>query len=262
MAKKLGFALGAGGSRGAAHIGFLKAMEESGIKPDFIAGASIGSVVGGCYATGMTPDELLNELKKFKVSELIDLSANPLGAGGLLRSKKLRKKLATYLKDGTFNQTKIPFCCVATDLYTGEAKVFSGEEKMLDGVVASSSIPSVFKPVSYKDHLLVDGGLVSRVPIQEVRDMGAQVVVGVDVLGQVRKVVKRFSMLPVLLRTFDIMDAQVTRYKVKELKPDLFLEVDLGDMSQYKLKEIDMAYKQGYELGMANATKIKNLIKE
>ena len=261
MSKKLGFALGSGGSRGVAHIGFLKAMEENGIKPDFIAGTSMGSVVGACYSIGMTADELLGEIMKLKVSDIIDVSMNPMG-GSLLRSKKLRKKLYTYLKDGTFNQTKIPFRCVATDLYTGSAKVFSGEESILDGVVASSSIPSVFKPMPYNEQLLVDGGLVSRVPTQEVRDMGAEVVVGLDVLGQLRPTHKKFNMFTLLLRVYDIMDVQVANFKAKESKADLLLEVELGNMSQYKLKQFDFAYQQGYDIGMANAEKIKALIKD
>ncbi len=261
MSKKLGFALGAGGSRGVAHIGFLKAMEENGIKPDFVAGTSMGSVVGACYCLGMTPDEMINEVEKLKFSEIFDLSFNPVGNGALLRAKKMRKKLEKYLKGHTFGDLQTPFCAVATDLVTGSPVVLHGKDKLLDGVVASSSIPGVFKPVKKGHKLLVDGGITRRVPIDEVREMGAEVVVAVDVLGQVRENNRAYNMFTVCLRIVDILDAQVTNLRQDIQKPDLFLEPDLGNMSQYKFKELRTAYEKGYELGKANAEQILKLLK-
>jgi NTE family protein len=93
MSKKLGFALGAGGSRGVAHIGFLKAMEENGIVPDYISGCSMGSVVGACYAMGMSPDQMMEEVSKLKFTDIFDLSLDPFRNGALLRAKKMHKKL-------------------------------------------------------------------------------------------------------------------------------------------------------------------------
>ncbi len=261
MSKKLGFALGAGGSRGVAHIGFLKAMEEAGIKPDYIAGTSMGSVVGACYALGMTADEMMTEVEKLKFSEIFDLSLNPVKNGALLRAKKMRKKLEKYLKGHTFGDLQTPFCAVATDLVTGEPVVLKGKDKLLDGVVASSSIPGVFKPVHRGHKLLVDGGITRRVPIDEVRAMGAEVVVAVDVLGQVKESNKTYNMFTVCLRIVDIMDAQLTKLRRENQKPDLFLEPDLGNMSQYKFKKLREAYEKGYELGKAHVKEILELIK-
>ena len=156
MSKKLGFALGGGGSRGVAHVGFLKAMEENGIIPDFISGTSMGAIVGACYAKGMSATEIMDEVKKLKVSHVFDLSLNPIGNGALLRSKKLRKKLQEYLGDITYDRLNIPFCAVSTDLVSGEPVVHKGEELVLDGVVASSSVPGVFKPVTMGDRTLID----------------------------------------------------------------------------------------------------------
>ncbi len=261
MTKKLGFALGSGGSRGVAHIGFLKAMEERGVKPDYISGTSMGSVVGACYALGMSPDDMMKEIDKLKFSEIFDLSINPIGNGALLRAKKMRKKLEKYLKDKTFNDLKLPFCAVATDLIMGSPFVFNGERKVLDGVVASSSIPGVFKPVEYEGKLLVDGGITRRVPIDEVREMGAEVVVAVDVLGKIRECKKSYNVFTVCLRVVDIMDSQIVEHRRKAQNPDMFLEPDLGDMSQYKFKELKTAFEKGYELGKENADKILKLIK-
>jgi NTE family protein len=260
MSKKLGFALGAGGSRGVAHVGFLKAMEEEGIVPDFICGCSMGSVVGGCYALGHSPEFMEKEVAKLKLSHIFDLSLNPVGDGALLRAKKVRTKLATYIHRHTFNEAKIPFSCVAVDLLSGKTKVFSGDEKILDGVVASSSIPGVFKPMQYKDMLLIDGGVSTRVPIDEVRDMGAEVVVAVDVLGAIRPTRKKYHIASLLIRASEVYDCELTKYKLLAQKPDFYLTPDLGDMSQFKLGSIEYAVEAGYKLGKEYAPKIKEAI--
>lgn len=261
MAKKLGFALGSGGSRGVAHIGFLRAMEEEGIVPDYIAGTSMGSVVGACYAKGYTPTQMADIVKRLKFSDIFDLSINPFSNSAILRSQKMQKKLKEYLGGVRFNDLSIPFCCVATDLVSGKAKVFGHDkrDKVWSAVAASSTIPSVFKPVEIHGIPYVDGGVVCRVPIEAVREMGAEVVVAVDVLGKVRQCDKKFNMISVISRVADISDSQMSEYRKKELKPNLYIEPDLGDMSQFKFKDIDKAIEAGYKTGKEYARKIKRL---
>ena len=130
MSKKFGLVLGAGGSRGMAHVGVLKALSEAGLTPDYITGSSVGAVIGGCFAMGLSPDYMKDELLKLKPRNLIDVSINPIKNAALLRSKKIRSKLEVYIGDVTFNQLKIPFQSVAVDLLSGQTKVFSGEEKV------------------------------------------------------------------------------------------------------------------------------------
>ncbi len=260
MAKKLGFALGAGGSRGVAHVGFLQAMEENGIKPDFIAGSSMGSVVGACYSAGYTPKEMKDAVLEIKFNDLFDLSFNAYKNGALLRSNKMRKKLSQYLKDTKVCDLKIPFCTVATDLVSGETIVMGGQKEAVTCVQASSSMPGVFKPIKDGDRLLVDGGIKCRVPVQQVRDLGAEVVVAVDVLGDVRRVDKKYNLITVFTRMIDISDAELTKYKMQALKPDLYLTPDMGDMVQYKFKNMEVAYEAGYKIGQENAKKILKLI--
>ena len=262
MAKKLGFALGAGGSRGVAHIGFIKAMEENGIKPDFISGCSMGSVVGSCYANGMTSDQMLEEVLGLKYIDILDVSFNPLGNGALLRAKKMRKKLEQYLGETRFNELKIPFVCVSSDLNTGKTILHSGNEKVLDGVVASSSIPGVFRAVEMEDKVLVDGGITCRVPIEQVKNMGAEVVVAVDVLGSVRPNEKKYNLFALLLRMIDVMDAKLASHKKINSPPDLYIEPDLGNMSQYRFKGLKEAYEKGYQTGLSFVPEIKKLISE
>ena len=130
MSKKLGLVLGAGGSRGVAHIGFLRALDEAGIKPYLVTGSSMGSVVGSCYCAGLSTTFMQEEILKLKMSDLFDLSLNPIGNAALLRSKKVYKKLEEYLGDTTFNQLKIPFNCVSVDILTGQTVTFLKEEKV------------------------------------------------------------------------------------------------------------------------------------
>ena len=143
MKKKLGFALGSGGSRGVAHIGFLRAMEENGVRPDYIVGCSMGAVVGAAYASGFPLDKMEEAVKKLR---LLDLIAPTGKRGGLFDTKKVRKLLEKYIGDITFADLKIPFRCVAVDMITQRVIEFS-KGSLLDAVIASSSIPSVFRPL-------------------------------------------------------------------------------------------------------------------
>ena len=261
MKKKLGFALGAGGSRGVAHIGFLKAMDEAGIKPDYIAGTSMGSIVGACYSAGYSPDFMKSEILKLKMSDIFDLSFNPIKDGALLRAQKMRKKLSTYFdKKRTIKDLEIPFKCVAVNLVNGNLVVFSGDDDIAESIATSSTIPGVFKPVMKDGMILVDGGIKCRVPIDTVRGMGAEVVVAVDVLSAMRKGKDKYNYIGLMLRTYDVMDDEITKTKMEKQKPDLYLAPDLGEMSQFKFKGISEAIEIGYELGKANADKIKRLI--
>ncbi len=258
--KKLGLALGSGGCRGVAHIGFLKALDEADIQPDYICGCSMGSVVGAAYASGMKPEEIWAAVSKLRFLDLISPSKQ---RGGLFGTKKMRALLQKYIGDITFADLKLPFHCVAVDMCTQRLIEFS-EGSVLDGVVASSSIPAVFHPLVKDGMRLVDGGILERVPVQQVKAMGADLVVAVDVLGQRNCSEDTPRTLGVLLEMIDLMDNYRTRRRRKENADiiDFWLEPDMGDMSQYDLKKIKLAYEKGYELGLAYAPKIKSALKK
>ena len=168
-----------------------------------------------------------------------------------------------YIGDKDFSELKIPFSCVAVDMIRQEVVEFSSG-KVLDAVVASSSIPSVFKPTEMDGMRLVDGGILRRVPVEEVKGMGADVVVAVDVLG--KRTCKDRCPNPVIMmmEVIDIMDnARTLAYrKSMRRKYDLWLEPDLGDMSQFSFKSLDFAYEQGYELGRKYVKRIRNLLEK
>lgn len=260
--KTLGLALGAGGSRGIAHIGFLKALEDNGIKPDFIAGSSMGSVIGAFYSYGYSLDYMLQVALALKSRDILDLSPMAIKNGTLLKSKKMAAILKRYLKDTKIEHLNIPFACVGLDIISGKKVVFDQGEVAL-AVQASSSIPMVFAPVEYENMLIADGCPVARVPVEEVRNMGADVVVAVDVLGDIREMEELKSIVHYLLRIIDIYDANVSKANMKEQKPDILCAPDLGDMSQYRIrsKEMQFAYTRGYECAMSVIDDIKRALK-
>ncbi len=258
MAKKLGFALGAGGARGVAHIGFLQAMEEEGIKPDYIAGCSMGSIVGAAYASGMSLDKLHDKVMALRFFDVIKPTRQ---RGGFFAPQRVRELLAKHIGDLEFSELKIPFHCVAVDMLSQSVVEFS-EGSVLDAVVASSSIPTVFCPTEKNGMRLVDGGIIERVPCLQVKNMGADVVIGVDVLGTQNCKEDMPGTLNVLLETIDIMSNYITKRKHQDNQSmiDLWLEPALGDMSQYTFKKLNFAYEKGYECGKENAESIKKIM--
>lgn len=263
MSKKLGLALGSGGSRGVTHLGVLNALEEAGIKPDFIAGCSMGSVVGACYSKGMSVESMLSAVLKLKTFDLLDISAIPVSRGGLLKGNKMLKLLLNNLGDITFADLNIPFCCVATDLLSGRLVTFS-EGSVAKAVQASSAIPTLFRPVKHNGMVLVDGGVLCRIPVRQVKDMGADVVIAVDALANTAESVKKVpNIVQLVLRTFDIMDYNQTtlREKTEGELCDLTLRPLMLGMSQYAVKDMEKAFVEGYEAAANNMDKIKELLK-
>ena len=258
--KKLGLALGAGGSRGVAHIGFLKALEDAKIPIDYIVGSSMGSVVGGAYAAGVSLDTMRDAVCNLR---LLDLITPAKQKGGVFGNSKMRSQIIKYIGEVTFEDLKLPFHCVAVDMVKQEVVEFS-KGSLVDAIVASSSIPAVFPPVLQGDKRLIDGGVLERVPAMRVKKMGADVVVAVDVLGWRNASEKVPGPLGVSFETFDIMDNHRTQayYNKHKKQIDFWLEPDLGDMSQYSLKQIKEAYEKGYELGKANVAAIQKALED
>ena len=261
MSKKLCFVLGAGGARGVAHVGFLQAMEESGIKPDCIVGCSMGSVVGAAYAKGLSPKEMRTIAESLTSKSIIDVSPAFFNKKSLLSSVKMQKRLKEILGDTEFKDLKIPFECVAVDMHKG--KVVSFNEGLVEPAVrASSAIPTVFRPVIIDDMELVDGAILRRVPVENAKHFKADVVVAVDVLGDYRPHETSKNIIEQTLRAIDLADCHHTKNYLKEHKPDILIKPNLGDMSQYKVEKISFAYGQGYHSGLKYADRIKALLEE
>ncbi|MDE7379757.1 MAG: patatin-like phospholipase family protein [Clostridia bacterium] len=262
MSKKIGLALGSGGSRGVAHLGVLKALEEEGIRPDYIAGCSMGSVVGAGYAKGLSVEEMFSMVTQLKAIHLIDLSAVPITRLALFKGNKMQRLLLSKIGKMDFSELKIPFRCVASDLYSGKLVTLS-EGDVSEAVRASSSMPTIFPPVKSHGKLLIDGGVLCRVPTQQVREMGADVVIAVDVLDNTGEEVKEIkNVITMIARIFDMMDYNGSQMK-KQLTTDdkeVWVVPEMKGLSQYAVKDFDKAFGDGYLATKAKMDEIKALI--
>lgn len=262
MSKKLGLALGAGGSRGVAHIGVLRALEEEGITPSFISGSSMGAIIGACYAKGMTLDKMLEAVLKLKTVQILDPATLPVKQLGLFKGNKMNAKLLENIGDIDFADLKIPFTCVANDLLSGKC-VTLGEGKVAPAVCASSTIPGVFKPYRLNGMLLIDGGVLCRVPNGQVWDMGAEAVIAVDVLTNTyeeRANIK--NLMSMVFRVYDMMDgnAAAMKKKLTARRNEIWIEPEIPNMSQYVTKDMDKAYEIGYASTKAKMEEIKKML--
>lgn len=177
-APKIGLALGSGSARGWAHVGIIRALEEMGIKPDVVAGASVGSLVGAAYASGQldTLESWINSLTKRDVWGLLDTAFRQ---GGFMRGNKLMRAIGEQITDYDIEQLTIPFGAVAADLYSGQ-EVWLQEGSMLDAVRASSGLPGLFSPMWHQQRWMIDGGVVNPVPVSVCRALGADYVIAVN----------------------------------------------------------------------------------
>lgn len=179
-AKKIGLALSGGGARGFAHIGVISALLSNDIKIDFIAGTSAGAIVGGAMASGMSLEAMIAMAAAIRWRNMTRPSLSPLG---LLSNAPMGKFLSAHLVAKRFEDTPIPFAAIACDFETGEEIAMTGPGDIAFAIRASCAVPGVFAPLQDDGRLLVDGGVVSPVPTDAVRQMGADVVIAVDLLA-------------------------------------------------------------------------------
>ena len=182
MSKKqfptIGLALGSGAAKGFAHIGVLKALEKNNIPIDYIAGSSIGAILGAHYAAFKDTnrlEELIFNFNKKRGFQLFD----PTLKGGLIKGNKFEKFIEEMLEGATFESLQIPFTAVATNFTTGKSLAFK-EGSLAKTIRASSSVPTFFQPIEYQKQILADGGLSNPVPVDIAKAMGADIVIAVN----------------------------------------------------------------------------------
>jgi len=185
--KKIGLALSGGAARGMAHIGVLEVLERENIPVDIITGTSAGAMAGALYAKDGNCKQIravIKELSRHKLASFIDPS---LPRSGFIKGRRIKDLMAKFIgKDLKFSDLKIPFACVATDINTGEEVVLN-EGSVPEAVRASISIPGIFTVVKMDNRYLVDGGLVNPVPVSVAREMGADLVIAVNVIPPVAR---------------------------------------------------------------------------
>ena len=208
---RIGLALGGGAARGFAHIGVIQVLEEAGIKPDLVVGTSAGSLVAALYAAGRPGAELARVALAMDESAITDWS---FPGRGLIRGEALARYVREQTGGKTIEQLAMPLGIVATDLDSGLPMLFQrGDVGM--AVRASSAVPAVFQPVKIGSREYVDGGLVSPVPVRFARQMGAELVIAVDISSPPdgNATGDPFKML---LQTFAIMGKSINQFELKD----------------------------------------------
>ncbi len=244
---KLGLALGGGAARGFAHIGVIQVLEEAGLRPDFVAGTSAGSVVAALYASGKTGAQLQQIGESMEEAAITDWTL-PVFNSGILRGDALAKYVNQQVGGRSIENMNVPLGIVATDLYSGEMMVFQRGDTGL-AVRASSAVPAIFQPVKISGRSYVDGGLVSPVPVRAARSMGAQVVLAIDISSPPDSSGSD-NTITVLLQTASIMGKSINAFELKEadvvVRPDL-RAVSSADFSSRK-KAIEAGRRAMLEL--------------
>ncbi len=241
---KLGVALGGGAALGAAHIGVLKALQENGIEPEFISGTSIGAFVAAHVGFG-TSIEKLEEIAMDL--DWLDITGFKLSKMGLLSNERLGKRILDEIGKVRIEESNIPLCMIATDISTGE-KVVLSEGPLYKAVMASTCLPGIFKPVEWKDKLLVDGVLCENVPITPLRDMGAHDIIGVDLTTN-RRYKRPENIVDVLINTFDIALDNMIKEQIED-KQTLLIQPELGAYNMADTGEAEKLIEEGYKAAM------------
>lgn len=184
--KKLGLVLGSGSAKGLSHIGVIKLLEEMDIKIDYIAGSSIGAMIGGAYAAGISVSEIEDIALKTDLASSVKYFLPTVSKSGLISGVKVTEFLKDVVGDINIEDLKIPFTATATDIFTGQEIIFN-KGNLVEAIRASISVPIIFQPVIHNDQILVDGGLANPLPINVACKMGADFIIAVNVMPSLNK---------------------------------------------------------------------------
>jgi NTE family protein len=221
---KIGLALGSGAARGLAHIGVIKVLEENNIPIDYIAGSSIGAMVGGLYASGLGIEKIEKLVLDMTNRDMFSLVDPRIGTG-LIKGEKIKSFIESNLAVKNFKDCRIPFSATATDIKTGEIVVLESGN-MADAIRASISMPLVFQPVERDGKTLVDGGVGMPVPVEIVRKMGADIVIAVNLDKHYVDDDWQSGLLDIANDSTNIMRHYLSLYQSKEA--DIVINLDLG----------------------------------
>lgn len=261
--KKIGLALGSGAYRGFAHIGVIRSFEKHGIPIDYLSGSSIGAWIAAYYALFQDTTALEDDLTKNSrenMSLLLDFN----WSGGLIGGNKFTKYLDKKLQGHSFAETNIPLRIVATDLRTARPYIFS-RGNLATAVRASTSVPIVFKPIEHDSCLLADGGMSNPVPGDLVREMGADVVIGVNLYHQNEFRRDRLNLSQLLVRSTAIMLHNLADASLDVcdaiISPDLSVFGPKSSLAKYfDQKMAREMIKTGYDAAESIIPHIKKLL--
>jgi NTE family protein len=256
---RIGLALSGGAARGIAHVGVLRALEENAIPIDAIAGASAGALIGGAYAAGLSIAQLEAMARKFRWRHISRFSFSRLG---LQSNAPMEIFLRASLPVTRFEELRIPFAALATDLQTGTAVVFRDQGDLIIAIRASNCLPAFYVPVRDSEgRLLVDGGLVANLPISYTRDLGVDIVIAVDVGADGARFMDRpRTALGVMTQVFVAVERIVSNQE-KE-RADLIITPKVGHIRWDETRRAEEFLKIGYETALESIDQIKDLIEQ
>ena len=263
--KKLALVLGGGATKGYAHIGVLKVLEDNGIKPSLIVGTSMGAVVGGVYACGKDCEHLIKISKQLTRNKIMDFNIfSAIFTTGIMSGKKLRKVLRQEIGNITHNELDIPFVAVATNISDGSC-VLMREGEVVDSILASTAIPGVYPMVDENGQTLCDGGLVNNVPDDIARKLSKDyIILSVDVIGDYSKQVEstKIKIMGITVNSLTLMQTQIT--KLKGNYSDLRIKITQPDVSQmsFDAESIEKSIEYGINSMKRNLSKLKKLLED
>lgn len=241
---KVGLALGAGSARGLAHLGVLQVLQEEGVPVHLVAGSSIGAVAAAFLALGSDLHLLGRLVTEFDVRKLLDLQVPRLG---FVAGQRIYDFLHLLTAGKSFEDLKIPLAVVATDLESGE-RVVLREGKIVDALRASISVPGVFQPCRLNGRWLIDGAVADRLPIGVVREMGADVIIGVDVTFG-KEEVKVENILDVFLQAIELLERQIHLPRLSEA--DVIIQPAVGQVGSTRFDLAEELIARGREAAKA-----------
>lgn len=242
--QKIGLALSGGGALGFAHIGALQALEEHGVKPDFISGSSMGAIIGAIYCAGYSPAKIMRIIQAEKLYKLDKLMSPNLNfkQKGLSSHATLRATLKELIPHDCFDSLEIPFAVCVTNITSGIYEYYYSGKGIVDYVVASASIPGVFDPVVIKNTTYVDGGVLNNLPAEILHQKGCDYIIGVDVLPFLP--VEKKSILDITLWSIRLMQHSNTQNGIKYCN----WLIESNAIEKYNEFEFDK-YKEIYQYG-------------
>lgn len=252
---RVALVLGSGGVRGMAHVGVIEELEKAGVPIDLIVGCSAGSIVGALYADNPSVDEIYDSVWKMRTHTILDIDIWHCRYG-LSQGKAMLQVLDDDLEATTFEELKIPLVVVASDLYSGEL-VPMGSGDLVKAVRASSSIPFVFVPCEHMGRILVDGGVINPVPVKVAFDLGAEIIIAVDLSELLEKTCPT-NLFQVATRSAEIaflwQNQECTRHASVVIRPKT---CGVGCFND-KMKEL--LYEAGKEAALKEMPKILELL--
>ncbi len=288
--KKIGIVLGGGAARGFAHIGVLKVLLREGIKPDMIVGTSMGAIIASLFAVHMDTDIVLGKVREYLSSDkfskikfdLLKVADEAAVDDGLFAavSRYLKKSIfysvsltrqsyvsienymlniSSVIDDISIQNTRLPLAVICTNINTGEEMVLT-EGPLRPAVAASSAIPGIFPPIDFDGRLLVDGGWVNQLPVYPCREMGADLVIAVDVARKLEQDYSLDNALDILRRT-----NAITRYTLSNIQArdaDILIVPEMPEISWVDFESFEECIKKGEEAAERTLPAIRHLLKE